>query len=237
MLSENSSHYLLIDILLERRYACEYQLVLVDIYLLPTLLNSWKSCTMLFMPLYMSPKSLALIPIILTLSALSVPVLTLPDPNIRRGVAGGVGGALADLGEDILGNLPDGGTKTGVHCGTTNDASLDDCKFLIQDEKNWNAAFAGNNNVCHYTNFITREFNYEAHNVACHGQCCVYVARMKTEVIKDYSSLIRQEASGLFGCADTSKGKINVMTQLDNKIGVCISNGDVWVSGLTRSEF
>ncbi|THU75611.1 hypothetical protein K435DRAFT_706803, partial [Dendrothele bispora CBS 962.96] len=120
--------------------------------------------------------------------------------------------------------LPSGGTKTGVHCGTTSDANLDDCKFLL-DPANWGSAFAGGSNVCHYTNPITREIDEPAYNVACHNDCCVYVARMPADTIQDSSELIRKEASGLLGCADTSKNKVNVMEQLDNKVGVCISDG------------
>ncbi|KAF5346645.1 hypothetical protein D9758_013193 [Tetrapyrgos nigripes] len=160
------------------------------------------------------------------------------------GSGSGGSGALEQLGQDILGILPSGGTQVGVHCGTTSDANLDDCKFLV-DPNNWGGAFA-DNNVCHYTNPITQEINAAAYNVACHGQCqesfsahsgsqadqffptigCVYVARMPQDSLKDNSDLIREQAAGLFGCADTSKNKVNVMTQLSNKIGVCISNGN-----------
>lgn len=35
----------------------------------------------------------------------------------------------------------------GVHCGTTDDATLSDCQQLVTPET-WNAAWAGSSNVC-----------------------------------------------------------------------------------------
>lgn len=37
--------------------------------------------------------------------------------------------------------------SVGVHCGTTDDATLSDCKALL-DPGTWNSAFAGTSNVC-----------------------------------------------------------------------------------------
>jgi hypothetical protein len=36
----------------------------------------------------------------------------------------------------------------------------------------------------------------------------------------------RQDAMGLFGCADTAKNKINAMVFKDDGYGVCLSNGN-----------
>ncbi|KAF5346643.1 hypothetical protein D9758_013191 [Tetrapyrgos nigripes] len=164
-----------------------------------------------------------------------IDVVAFPKDVDRRG------GGLSSLAPaEGIGNV--GSRQVGVHCGTTSDANLDDCKFLV-DPKNWGGAFA-DNNICHYTGRPSGEINAPAYNVACHGQCqesfsvhsgsqadqsfptigCVYVARMTPS--KDNSDLIRQEAVSLFGYADTSINKINVMTQLSNKIGVCISDGN-----------
>ena len=38
----------------------------------------------------------------------------------------------------------------GVHCGTTNDATLSDCQALLNDDATWSAAWAGTSNVCQY---------------------------------------------------------------------------------------
>lgn len=35
-----------------------------------------------------------------------------------------------------------------VHCGTTQDATLSDCETLLYNDGVWNAAWAGNTNVC-----------------------------------------------------------------------------------------
>ncbi|KAK7453235.1 hypothetical protein VKT23_011911 [Stygiomarasmius scandens] len=169
---------------------------------------------------------------IILLATLSLinPTFALPKGGGGGKGGGRGGGGRGGDGPDVGGSLLDfftptgGGKKSGVHCGTTDDANLDDCKFLT-DPKNWGAAFAGNNNKCHYTNPFTREFNAEAYNVGCHGECCVYVARIPSDQIQDQSESIRSIAAGLMGCADTSKGKVNAVNQLENGIGICVSNG------------
>jgi hypothetical protein len=44
--------------------------------------------------------------------------------------------------------LPGALAGVGVHCGTTNDATLSDCQALLNDEGTWDAAWAGTSNVC-----------------------------------------------------------------------------------------
>ena len=46
----------------------------------------------------------------------------------------------------------------GVHCGTTDDATLSDCQQLLNDDATWNAAWAGQRNVCQYVSPILRYF-------------------------------------------------------------------------------
>ncbi|KAJ7598833.1 hypothetical protein C8J56DRAFT_1092710 [Mycena floridula] len=115
--------------------------------------------------------------------------------------------------------------EPGVHCGTTSDATLSDCQALV-DPNTWNSAWASGNNVCHYTNPISVEIDAEAFNVACHGNCCVYVARVAAADLDGKKEQIRNEAAGLFGCGDPSVDKVNAMQEFDDKHGTCISNGD-----------
>jgi hypothetical protein len=61
-------------------------------------------------------------------------------------------------------------------------------------------------------------------SAACHGNCCVYFAS-KTGRKPDGEQTWRG-AMGLFGCADMSANKINVMVFTEQAYGVCISNGD-----------
>ncbi|KAK7448066.1 hypothetical protein VKT23_013822 [Stygiomarasmius scandens] len=103
----------------------------------------------------------------------------------------------------------------GVHCGTTDDATFSDCQALVNPDT-WNAAFT-TGNICHWG------LGNPANNVACHGNCCVYVARLDNL----NSEQIRNEAAGLFGCADTGANKINGMQEFQDTHGTCISNGDV----------
>ena len=41
----------------------------------------------------------------------------------------------------------------GVHCGTTDDATLSDCQALLYDDGIWGAAWAGTSNVCQFVAF------------------------------------------------------------------------------------
>ncbi|CAL1706547.1 unnamed protein product [Somion occarium] len=112
-------------------------------------------------------------------------------------------------------------TQVGVHCGTTEDATLSDCQALV-DPGTWNGAWAGTSNVCHYTNPISLEIDAVAHNVACHGNCCVYVARSDNPDKEQ----TRTEAQGLLGCGDTGANKINGLDFFADRHGVCLSNGN-----------
>jgi hypothetical protein len=62
-----------------------------------------------------------------------------------------------------------------------------------------------------------------AWNVACSGNCCVYVAGYGSGSEIDKSK-IKGQAQGLMGCADKSSGRINAMQQFDDFTGVCISD-------------
>ncbi|KAJ7926363.1 hypothetical protein B0H13DRAFT_1599678, partial [Mycena leptocephala] len=113
----------------------------------------------------------------------------------------------------------------GVHCGTTSDATFSDCQELVKPET-WNSVFNPGNSVCSYSpDIFDREFAY---NVACHGNCCVYVARVDESDLPGMRDQIRNEAAGLFGCADGSVNKINGMQQFNDKFnhGTCISDGN-----------
>ncbi|ESK88845.1 hypothetical protein Moror_17067 [Moniliophthora roreri MCA 2997] len=113
--------------------------------------------------------------------------------------------------------------EVGVHCGTTSDATLSDCQALVNDQAAWNAAF-NTGNTCTYTNPLDLPPK-TAWNVACKGNCCVYVAGVTGgDVI--LSETTRQEAAGLLGCGDPSKNSINGMQKFDDGHGVCLSNGD-----------
>ncbi|KAJ8496320.1 hypothetical protein ONZ45_g12517 [Pleurotus djamor] len=111
----------------------------------------------------------------------------------------------------------------GVHCGTTGDATLSDCQALINDEGAWNAAF-NTGNTCTYTNPFIVPLPQTAFNVACQGNCCVYVAGVSggDVILRDTT---RNEAAGLLGCGDTSQDKINGMQKFDDGHGICLSNG------------
>ncbi|KAJ7705239.1 hypothetical protein B0H14DRAFT_3645634 [Mycena olivaceomarginata] len=61
-------------------------------------------------------------------------------------------------------------------------------------------------------------------SAACHGNCCVYFAS-KTGRKPDREQT-RRDAMELFGCADMSVNKINVMVFAEQAYGVCVSNGD-----------
>ncbi|PWN88748.1 hypothetical protein FA10DRAFT_172357 [Acaromyces ingoldii] len=118
-----------------------------------------------------------------------------------------------------------------VHCGTTNDATLSDCQALTSDKAIWDAAWAGNTNVCHFTNPLANLYNHDAYNVACHGDCCVYAAGDNAfEDPQGGFTLDRdrfyEEAGGLLGCADASKNKVNGLQNFSDGHHICISNGD-----------
>ncbi|GJE91139.1 hypothetical protein PsYK624_072880 [Phanerochaete sordida] len=115
-------------------------------------------------------------------------------------------------------------TDPKVFCGTTDDATLSDCKTLVEPDT-WSAAWAAGSNVCHYTNGL--QFNQEAYNVACHGNCCAYYANgFRTQPNFDSDS-IRSRAASLLGCGDTDKDSINGLqvTPVDGS-GVCLSDGN-----------
>ncbi|KAL0577526.1 hypothetical protein V5O48_004467 [Marasmius crinis-equi] len=114
--------------------------------------------------------------------------------------------------------------SVGVHCGTTNDATLSDCHALIDDEGAWNAAF-NTGNKCTFTNPLQVPLPQTAFNVACKGNCCVYVGGVSggDVILKDQT---RSEAQGLLGCGDSGKNLINGMQKFDDGHGVCLSNGD-----------
>ncbi|ORX36082.1 hypothetical protein BD324DRAFT_630088 [Kockovaella imperatae] len=113
--------------------------------------------------------------------------------------------------------------NTGVHCGTTADATLSDCEALVNDQSIWDAAF-NTGNICHYSNVIENGgIPAEAYNVACHGNCCVYVAGYAANQIDKYFT--QEQAQGLLGCGDTANNKINALQTFDDH-GVCISSGD-----------
>ncbi|KAJ8088414.1 hypothetical protein AAF712_005214 [Marasmius tenuissimus] len=118
--------------------------------------------------------------------------------------------------------IPSASAEVGIHCGTTKDATFSDCKSLIEDESTWNAAF-NTANTCSYLNPWIVPFPQTAYNVACKGNCCVYVAGYESYDISRVDT--RRQAQGLLGCADTGKDKINAMQKFDDGHGVCISNG------------
>ncbi|KAJ7880078.1 hypothetical protein B0H13DRAFT_1886777 [Mycena leptocephala] len=114
--------------------------------------------------------------------------------------------------------------QVGTHCGTTEDATYSDCQALV-DPATWSSAWAGSSNVCHYSN-PDDIFGAPAtaYNTACHGNCCVYFAS-KTGGMPDEEQT-RQDAMGLFGCADMAVNKINAMVFKEQAYGVCISDGN-----------
>ncbi|GJE91140.1 hypothetical protein PsYK624_072890 [Phanerochaete sordida] len=111
----------------------------------------------------------------------------------------------------------------GVHCGTTNDATLSDCKALLNDDATWDGAWAGTSNVCHYSNADSGVINGKAYNTACHGNCCIYYASMVGHTPDKGQT--RADAQGLLGCADTDKDAVNGLDFFDDGRGVCISDG------------
>ncbi|KIJ42251.1 hypothetical protein M422DRAFT_254658 [Sphaerobolus stellatus SS14] len=104
--------------------------------------------------------------------------------------------------------------SVGVHCGTTDDATLSDCQALVQPDT-WNGAFAGTSNACHFG------LGEVAYNVACHGNCCAYLARGTPN-----RDTTRNEAASLLGCGDTQNNKINELVAFQDGHGVCLSNGN-----------
>ncbi|EIM91785.1 uncharacterized protein STEHIDRAFT_151145 [Stereum hirsutum FP-91666 SS1] len=121
--------------------------------------------------------------------------------------------------------LPSVFAAVGIHCGTTSDATLSDCQALV-DPDTWNSVWAGTSNVCHYSNPNSGIVGGKAQNVACHGNCCVYVADGGAKNFQFVSETIRNEAAGLLGCGDTSKDKINGLDFFEDGHGTCISNGN-----------
>ncbi|CAL1699320.1 unnamed protein product [Somion occarium] len=111
--------------------------------------------------------------------------------------------------------------QVGVHCGTTSDATLSDCQALV-DSGTWNGEWAGKGNVCHYSNPWNGDINAVAYNVACHGNCCVYVARSGNPDKEQ----TRKEAQGLLGCGDTGSNKINGLDYFPDGHGVCLGGRD-----------
>lgn len=117
-----------------------------------------------------------------------------------------------------------------VHCGTTSDATLSDCQFLTSDQPTWDAAY-NLDNTCHFTNFLADLYDATAYNVACYGNCCVYVygASAFSDPGGGYSydsQLLKNEAAGLLGCGDTAANKVNGMQKFSDGHAVCLSNGD-----------
>ncbi|KAJ8496319.1 hypothetical protein ONZ45_g12516 [Pleurotus djamor] len=117
-----------------------------------------------------------------------------------------------------------------VHCGTTSDATLSDCQALTSDKALWDSVF-NTNNVCHFTNPTYQLFNHEAFNVACHGNCCVYVAG--DNAFEDPQGgfvidgdRIFQEAAGLMGCGDPNGNTINAMQSFSDSHATCVSDGN-----------
>ncbi|KAL0581216.1 hypothetical protein V5O48_000804 [Marasmius crinis-equi] len=122
--------------------------------------------------------------------------------------------------------IPSVSGDVGVHCGTTDDATLSDCHALVDDEGAWNAAF-NTGNTCSFVNPFgpLGPLPQTAWNVACKGDCCVYVAGVTGgDVISRDQT--RQEAQGLLGCGDAGANKINGMQKFDDGHGVCFSNGN-----------
>ncbi|GJE91170.1 hypothetical protein PsYK624_073190 [Phanerochaete sordida] len=115
-------------------------------------------------------------------------------------------------------------TTPKVFCGTTEDATLSDCKTLVEPDT-WNSVWVAGANVCHYTNGL--HFNQDAYNVACHGNCCVYYANGFRTTPNFDSESIRSRAASLMGCGDTAKNSINALqvTPVDGS-GVCLSDGN-----------
>ncbi|KAF9455992.1 hypothetical protein BDZ94DRAFT_1315615 [Collybia nuda] len=117
-----------------------------------------------------------------------------------------------------LAAAPSAFASVGVHCGTTEDATLSDCQKLLTPDT-WNGAWAGSNSVCHFG------LGNVAHNVGClgGGNCCVYVAGVDPNTLGKEQA--RTEAQGLLGCADTGKNLVNALQTFSDGHGVCISNG------------
>ncbi|KAJ7925594.1 hypothetical protein B0H13DRAFT_2229619 [Mycena leptocephala] len=111
--------------------------------------------------------------------------------------------------------------QVGVH------STFSDCQALT-DPATWDSAF-NTVNTCKYgspDNIF--HFPAMAYNTACHGNCCVYWAASyggSGPTVPDKEQT-RQDAMGLFGCADTAKNKINAMVFKDDGYGVCLSNGN-----------
>ncbi|EKM50428.1 uncharacterized protein PHACADRAFT_166109 [Phanerochaete carnosa HHB-10118-sp] len=91
----------------------------------------------------------------------------------------------------------------GVHCGTRADATLSDCKALL-------------NNDATYSNSDSGVINTVAYNTACHGNCCIYYASMVGNTPNEAQT--RADAQGLLG--------INGLDFFEDGRGVCISNGN-----------
>ncbi|PWN88749.1 hypothetical protein FA10DRAFT_303678 [Acaromyces ingoldii] len=112
--------------------------------------------------------------------------------------------------------------SVGVHCGTTGDAVLSDCKDMLNDKAFWDGEF-NTGATCTYTNpFSTVPLPTTAYNVACKGECCVYVAATGADTVLKETT--RQEALGLLGCGDEGANKINGMQKFDDGHGVCIGD-------------
>ncbi|KAJ7268479.1 hypothetical protein C8J57DRAFT_1325237 [Mycena rebaudengoi] len=106
-----------------------------------------------------------------------------------------------------------------VYCGTTSDASLGDCNIMFDQ---WDGLFE-TASQCSFLNSAWGSVIRPAWNVACSGNCCVYVAGYGSGGEIDKNK-IKGQAQGLMGCADKSSGRINAMQQFDDFTGVCISD-------------
>ncbi|KAJ7268476.1 hypothetical protein C8J57DRAFT_1325235 [Mycena rebaudengoi] len=101
----------------------------------------------------------------------------------------------------------------GVHCGTTQDASLSDCNNLIN---NWDSLYNADSGSCHFV-VAGNVFDFgKALTVACSGTCCVYVTGFCDPSDLPDKEQIKSEAQGLLGCADKGKGLINGMHQFES---------------------
>lgn len=135
--------------------------------------------------------------------------------------------------------------SVGVHCGTTGDATLSDCQAMLNDQAFWDGEFNTDGEsylpnltipqnlyltncvnqfaaTCTYTNPFTTALPTTAYNVACKGECCVYVAATGADTVLKETT--RQEALGLLGCGDSGSNKINGMQKFDDGHAVCIGD-------------
>ncbi|PWN86914.1 hypothetical protein FA10DRAFT_224303, partial [Acaromyces ingoldii] len=105
-------------------------------------------------------------------------------------------------------------------CGTTGDATLSDCRALLDQ---W-PAFGNFDATCTYS--VTQT----AYNPACLGNCCVYTTqnqmRWNNRDDPNDGADVKSAVQALLGCASEEKNSVNGVVTLDEDKGERVCIGD-----------